>query len=97
MTCHLQPSVALPGLRRFGRGDFSYRAGEPLSDYLVQVDVEEEGQAPSERFEINHHAYRLRQSRCFLESGGGVGCLNCHDPHRVVPRREEGASWEAPA
>ncbi|HET9227916.1 MAG TPA: hypothetical protein VFR31_14675, partial [Thermoanaerobaculia bacterium] len=33
-TCHLQPSVALPGLRRFGRGDFSYRAGEPLSDYL---------------------------------------------------------------
>ncbi|HEX5718060.1 MAG TPA: tetratricopeptide repeat protein [Thermoanaerobaculia bacterium] len=88
MTCHLQPSVALPGLRRFGRGDFSYRAGEPLSDYLVQVDVEEEGQAPSERFEINHHAYRLRQSRCFLESGGGVGCLDCHDPHRVVPREE---------
>jgi predicted CXXCH cytochrome family protein len=88
MTCHLQPSVALPGLRRFGRGDFSYRAGEPLSGYLVQVDVEEEGQAPSERFEINHHAYRLRQSRCFLESGGGVGCLDCHDPHRVVPREE---------
>lgn len=88
MTCHLQPSVALPGLRRFGRGDFSYRAGEPLSDYLVQIDVEEEGQAPSERFEINHHAYRLRQSRCFLESGGGIGCLDCHDPHRVVPREE---------
>jgi predicted CXXCH cytochrome family protein len=88
MTCHLQPSVALPGLRRFGRGDFSYRAGEPLSDYLVQVDVEEEGQAPSERFEINHHAYRLRQSRCFLESGGMVGCLDCHDPHRVVPKEE---------
>lgn len=88
MTCHLQPSVALPGLRRFGRGDFSYRAGEPLTDYLVRVDVEEEGQAPSERFEINHHAYRLHQSRCFLDSGGGVGCLDCHDPHAVVPREE---------
>ncbi|HVG06350.1 MAG TPA: tetratricopeptide repeat protein [Thermoanaerobaculia bacterium] len=88
MTCHLQPSVVLPGLRRFGRGDFSYLAGEPLSGYLVQVDVEEEGQAPSERFEINHHAYRLRQSRCFLESSGGIGCLDCHDPHRVVPREE---------
>jgi predicted CXXCH cytochrome family protein len=85
LTCHLQPSVTLPGLRRFGRSDFSYRAGEPLDDYLVQVDVEEEGQRPDERFEINHHAYRLRQSRCFLESGGGVGCLNSHDPHRVLP------------
>lgn len=88
MPCHLQPTVALPGLRRFGRGDFSYRAGEPLSDYLVRIDVEEEGQAPSERFEINHHAYRLHQSRCFLESGGGVGCLDCHDPHRVTPKEE---------
>jgi predicted CXXCH cytochrome family protein len=85
MTCHFQPSVTLPGLRRFGRNDFSYRAGEPLDDYLVQVDVEEEGRRPDERFEINHHAYRLRQSRCYLESGGGVGCLSCHDPHRVVP------------
>jgi predicted CXXCH cytochrome family protein len=88
LTCHLQPSVMLPGLRRFGRNDFSYRAGDPLDDYLVQVDVEEEGQRPDERFEINHHAYRLRQSRCFLESGGGVGCLNCHDPHRVMPATE---------
>jgi predicted CXXCH cytochrome family protein len=87
MTCHLQPSVALSGLRRFGRGDFSYRAGEPLSHYLVQLDVEEEGQSPAERFEINHHAYRLRQSRCFLESGGNLGCLTCHDPHKVVPAR----------
>jgi predicted CXXCH cytochrome family protein len=77
--------VTLPGLRRFGRSDFSYRAGEPLDGYLVQVDVEEEGQRPDERFEINHHAYRLRQSRCYLESRGGVGCLSCHDPHRVVP------------
>jgi hypothetical protein len=26
--CHLQPSVALPGLRRFGRGDYSFQPGE---------------------------------------------------------------------
>ncbi len=83
-TCHFQPSVTLPGLRRFGRPDYSYRAGEPLDDYLIRMDVEEEGQRPDERFEINHHAYRLRQSRCYLESGGEVGCLSCHDPHRVV-------------
>lgn len=91
MTCHLQPTVALPGLRRFGRGDFSYRAGEPLAGHLVQVDVEQEGEAPGDRFEINHHAYRLRQSRCFLASGGAPGCVDCHDPHRAMPGPEMAA------
>jgi Tfp pilus assembly protein PilF len=84
-ACHFQPSVTLSGLRRFGRGDFSYQAGEPLADYLVQVDVEEEGTPRSGRFEINHHPYRLKQSRCFLESAGRLSCLTCHDPHRRVP------------
>lgn len=95
MGCHLQPSVILPGMRRFGRGDYSHRAGEPLADYLLQVDVEEEGEAPAERFEINHHPYRLRRSRCFLESGGALGCLTCHDPHRVVPEAERAAHFRA--
>ncbi len=85
--CHLQPSVAIPGLRRFGRGDFSHRPAEPLADYLVQVDVREEGKDPADRFEINHHPYRLQQSRCFLESGGKLSCLTCHDPHKRIPER----------
>jgi Flp pilus assembly protein TadD len=95
MSCHLQPSVALSGLRRFGRGDFSFRAGEPLSDYLIQVDVEEEGKAPAERFEINHHPYRLRQSRCFTASGGALSCLTCHDPHNRVPVGKRAAHYRA--
>jgi tetratricopeptide (TPR) repeat protein len=85
MGCHLQPSVALPGLRRFGRADFSFRPGEPLPGYLVQVDVEEEGRPAAERFEINHHPYRLRQSACWIGSRGALSCLTCHDPHRRVP------------
>jgi Tfp pilus assembly protein PilF len=93
--CHLQPTVAMPGLRRFGRGEFSFRPGEPLADYLVQVDVEEEGRPRSERFEINHHPYRLRQSRCFLESGGQLSCLTCHDPHRRIPEKERAAHYRA--
>ncbi len=32
--------------------------------------------------------YRLRQSRCFLESAGKLECATCHDPHRI-PRGEE--------
>ncbi|HEX7182903.1 MAG TPA: tetratricopeptide repeat protein [Thermoanaerobaculia bacterium] len=94
-SCHLQPSVALPGLRRFGRGDYSFHAGEPLDDYLVQLDVEEEGRPAGERFEINHHPYRLRQSRCWIESQGALGCLTCHDPHSRLPERRKAASYRA--
>jgi hypothetical protein len=35
-----------------------------------------------------NQAYRLRQSACFLESGGAMTCTTCHDPHSV-PRGEE--------
>lgn len=95
MGCHLQPTVAMPGLRRFGRTDFSFRPGEPLSDYLVGVDVDEDGRLPADRFEINHHPYRLRQSKCFLASGGKLSCLTCHDPHRRIPAEEKAAHFRA--
>lgn len=47
--CHLQPSVALPGLRWFHRSDYSFRPGQPLGEYLVQLDVQEEGKQRTER------------------------------------------------
>ena len=93
--CHMQPSVAIPGKRRFGRGDFSFRPGQPLSEYAVTVDVEEAGRERGERFEINHHPYRLEQSRCFEESRGELSCLTCHDPHRKVPAAERAAHYRA--
>ena len=94
--CHFQPTVALHGVRRFGRGDYSFRPGEPLSDYLLKVDIQEEGRSRSERFEINHHPYRLEQSLCFQETKGredALSCLTCHDPHRKVPVEERAAHY----
>lgn len=90
--CHLQPSVALLGLRRYGVGDWSFRPGQDLAEYQAAVEVEEEGVAPGERFEINHQAYRLRQSRCYLKSAD-LSCLSCHDPHKKIPAAERAAHY----
>jgi predicted CXXCH cytochrome family protein len=82
--CHLQPAVAMIGPRRFERGDFSFRPGEALSDYMLHVDIDEPGRPRAQRFEINHHAYRLRQSLCYIK--GGITCSTCHDPHQPLKK-----------
>jgi mono/diheme cytochrome c family protein len=82
--CHLQPAVTMIGPRRFERGDYSFRPGEALSDYMLHVDIDEPGRPRDQRFEINHHAYRLRQSLCFIK--GGITCISCHDPHQPLKK-----------
>ncbi len=79
--CHLLPAVEAIGPRRVGRGDYSFRPGERLSAYLLHVDIDDATQATQQRFQINHHAYRLQQSDCFRKSDGRMGCVSCHDPH----------------
>ncbi len=80
--CHLETtSRPLPNvLHRFGRGVFSFRPGEPLADYVMHFD-HAPGAGFDDKFEINHSAYRLRQSACFRGSGGELQCTTCHDPH----------------
>ena len=80
--CHLLPAVAMIGPRRFERGDYSFRPGERLDDYLLHLDIDEPGRAAEDRFEINHHAYRMTQSLCYQK--GGITCIDCHDPHQPL-------------
>ncbi len=86
--CHMLPSVTVVGARRIGRNDYSFRPGELLSDYLVHVEVSEEGISRADQFEINHHGYRFFLSRCYQQSKGDFGCIDCHNPH-VKPASAE--------
>lgn len=82
--CHLLPAVSMIGVRRFDRGDYSFRPGQLLSDYMLHVDIDEVSRPREQRFEINHHAYRLRQSLCYIK--GGITCFSCHDPHQPLKK-----------
>ena len=75
--CHLETtSSPLPAMvRKASRAVFSYKPGEPLTDYASYFDTD-----MKDRFEVAHQAYRLRKSACFL--GSQMTCTTCHDPHR---------------
>ncbi|RMF38796.1 MAG: hypothetical protein D6753_15215, partial [Planctomycetota bacterium] len=94
LQCHLQPSAQIWSIPvRMGRDDYSFRAGQDLSDYRAFVDYFD----PSEgdRFEINHHAYRLAQSPCMAEDGRPLSCLDCHDPHAAIPQPQRVGHYRA--
>ena len=85
LQCHLETtSASLPAsTRRFGRAAYSYRAGEPLTDFMVYFD-HPPNTGHDDKFEIVGAAYRLRQSACYLKSQGRLTCTTCHDPHKIV-------------
>jgi hypothetical protein len=81
MQCHLETtSFPFPhSVLKPGRGQFSFQPGEPLSDFISYFDHA----GDKDRFQIVSSVYRLRQSQCFLKSGGSLQCTTCHDPHPV--------------
>jgi tetratricopeptide (TPR) repeat protein len=84
MQCHLETTSGhIPAtLQRFDRGAFSYIPGQPLGAFELAFD-HAPGTGRDDKFEAVSSVYRLRQSRCFLESGK-LECTTCHNPHRAL-------------
>jgi hypothetical protein len=75
--CHLQGWFRFP---RAGRDVFDFRPGLPLHSFLA-VFVQKNGN--QDKVEVAGQVEQLESSRCFRASQGELGCISCHDPHRL--------------
>ena len=93
LQCHLQTTSDLSLIvSRFDRGTFAFTPDQPLGEYATFLEYEGGGR-DEERFEINQHADRMFNSKCFTGSGGALSCLTCHDPHRKIKPEEIAAYY----
>jgi Flp pilus assembly protein TadD len=83
--CHLKGRVRV---EPFGVRADGYRPGLPL-DAFLRVFVEPRRATGAGR--SVGHVEQMHASRCFRESRGRLGCISCHDPHRL-PRPGERVS-----
>jgi hypothetical protein len=90
-ACHLQ---GIDEVRRYGRTDFDFRPGMELGEvWSIFVDgagVNAEGQTTAVS-----HVQQMHASRCYIGSEGKLGCISCHDPHRLAPEETRAAEFNA--
>ena len=80
--CHLETtSRSLPDrIRHYDQHPFGYMANQPLASFNSYFSRDPE-KGRTDNFEIVNAPYRLRQSQCYLKSGGALTCETCHNPH----------------
>jgi predicted CXXCH cytochrome family protein len=86
--CHLQGWFRFP---RAGRDWYDFRPGLPLHKFLA-VFVRNDGTQGD--LEFIGHVEQMESSRCFRASKGRLGCISCHDPHRLPERSTKNAYYQ---
>jgi hypothetical protein len=81
--CHLQGTdrTTVPG-----RSPFDYRPGLDLAEF---VRVWSSRADPSQRMHAVGQVEQMRESQCYRKSDGRLGCISCHDPHRLPEAGEQ--------
>jgi hypothetical protein len=85
--CHLKGRVRV---ERIGRRAADYRPGLPLDEFM-SVFVEPEATSGDGR--SVGQVEQMHASRCYRASRGQLGCISCHDPHRLPSPSERVAFY----
>lgn len=82
LQCHLETAGrSMPeAIRHYDRSPFSYRPGEPLGDFTVYFESNQDA------FTVNSAGRGMLRSKCFQASGEKLSCTTCHDPHGAAAR-----------
>ncbi len=83
--CHLAGDHRVT---RPGRGTFDFRPGLPTSDFFAVFERTSKLKAKAVG-----QVEQMKQSRCYQESQGRLGCTSCHDPHQTPAKQERVAYY----
>ena len=83
--CHLS---GIRRIERLDRRNEDFRPGLPFQDFWIALSA---GGTAENRF-VNQ-VEQMHESRCFAATQGRLGCISCHDPHRLPKRGEEAAYY----
>jgi hypothetical protein len=88
MSCHQTGDARV---LQTGKTYRDFRPGAELNDTLSIFLVPFSRQsAPKD--DLLEHYLSMRLSKCYLKSGGRLGCISCHDPH-VQPSQPEAPTF----
>ena len=79
--CHLS---SIRRIERLDRRNEDFRPGLPFHQFWIALSAP----GAAENKFVNQ-VEQMHESRCFRESQGRLGCISCHDPHRLPKPAEE--------
>jgi hypothetical protein len=68
-----------------GKEYSDFRPGSPLHETVAILKIPPTRDGVDSSDLLEHH-FAMKLSRCYLGSGGKLGCLSCHDPHSSPAR-----------